>query len=53
MTVPLESSLWVTADVVGRERKLIVVFEARKVVVGPWQECELKEFVVKARALAE
>lgn len=44
-TVPLESGLRVTANSVGRYRRMRVLQEALKEVVEPVQNCELKIFL--------
>lgn len=47
MVVPLESCTQAIVDSAGRERKMKVLLNTIKVVVGPSHECELKEMVVK------
>lgn len=52
-TVLLESGVWATADSVGKERRINVIYEAKKVVAGSQQKCELKRFAVETRELVE
>lgn len=51
MTVPLESEIDVTADLVGKERKMSVFHQAMKVGGSSLQVCEVKGSVKKYREL--
>lgn len=52
-TVPFESEVWVTPDLVGRDPLRGVLHKAMNVVVGISQKCDLDSFFVKTRELAE
>lgn len=49
MKVPLESRLRITAESVGRERRIRVLHKAMKVVVGPLENYEMSGFAVRRR----
>lgn len=49
MTVPLEICIDVPAGSVGRKRKMMLLHEAMKEVLGYLQQFGLKEFLVKTR----
>lgn len=53
MKEPLESSVSVTVDSVEREKRMKVLHEAIKVVIGFLQEYKLKGFFVKTSELVE
>lgn len=51
MTLLSESGVLLTTDSVESKRRMSVLFEAMKVVVGPLKYCELKAFVVETKEL--
>lgn len=52
MTVPMKSGIHITADLLGTEQMVRVIHKAMKIIVGPLDKCELKEFVISCIELA-
>lgn len=53
MTVRFERGIGVTADSIGRDRRMRVLNGGMKLVVKPGQEYELTGFLVKIQVLVE
>lgn len=53
MTVPLQSGVRVTVDSEGRERRMRVLNENKKVKIEALQKCKLRRIIVKTRGPGE